>query len=89
MIKEVGNLQKLLSDNEMGQSFLFCHVFMTVYYEHFISLALIVLTSLRESNSLKALSSGKRVASDLKGVIFSCATYPSDTISIRYIPISS
>ena len=27
MIKEVGNLQKLLSDNEMGQSFLFCHVF--------------------------------------------------------------
>lgn len=27
MITEVGNLQKLLSDNEMGQSFLFCHVF--------------------------------------------------------------
>ncbi|MDA9689670.1 SAM-dependent methyltransferase [Betaproteobacteria bacterium] len=27
MIKEVGNLQKLISDNEMGQSFLFCHVF--------------------------------------------------------------
>ena len=27
MIEEVGNLQKLLSDNEMGQSFLFCHVF--------------------------------------------------------------
>ena len=27
MIKEVGDLQKLLSDNEMGQSFLFCHVF--------------------------------------------------------------
>ena len=27
VIKEVGNLQKLLSDNEMGQSFLFCHVF--------------------------------------------------------------
>ncbi len=27
MVEEVGNLQKLLSDNEMGQSFLFCHVF--------------------------------------------------------------
>ena len=27
MVKEVGDLQKLLSDNEMGQSFLFCHVF--------------------------------------------------------------
>jgi len=27
LIKEVGDLQKLLSDNEMGQSFLFCHIF--------------------------------------------------------------
>ena len=33
MIMEVGNLQKLLSDNEMGQSFLFCHVFKNNSFE--------------------------------------------------------